>query len=385
MTFFTTAAPQGALPRVGLSQHGRAGLELLGSLQKFSSGTLRPHALATFEGSVEGKALAAEHQDPKAQGRAAVHARVVRATALAQSDPLYRLERFFQRAVACDIWNRAIPAIEERRDNFEPLTHLPDGTTAGSLELNLELVAPAYQSEVEWHLEPGGWDGYDLYGPVFAFGIGPLVFRHGGYAAVGVDADITRQRIDAVRELPQSAYGRIYEPGCGGISTARAISTVFPDADYIGSDLSPLLLRNGHMLAERLGLKVALKQRDAAEDTGEPDASVDAVVTYALHHELPPKANAALFREMFRILKPGGDILLSDPPPFRAVSPFHAAILAWETEHREEPFFTVACLADWKLELEKAGFVDAEDYAIGKDGYPWITRARKPLDTEAAG
>src|SRR3546814_1320719 len=78
------------------------------------------------------------------------------------------------------------------------------------------------------------------------------------------------------------------------------------------------------------------------------------------------------------IMKPGGDIVLSDPPPFRAVDIFHAVILEWDTDHREEPFFTASCLADWGEELEKAGFTDVEAYAIGPDGYPWITRARKP-------
>src|SRR3546814_16487841 len=102
------------------------------------------------------------------------------------------------------------------------------------------------------------------------------------------------------------------------------------------------------MLSERQGLKVDLKQRDATA-TGEPDESVDAVVTYALHHELPPKENAALFREMFRIMKPGGDIVLSDPPPFRAVDIFHAVILEWDTAPREEPFFTASCHPDWVI------------------------------------
>jgi SAM-dependent methyltransferase len=381
MTFFTSASPTAPM---GLTQRGRAGLELLGSLQKFSSGTLRRHAREHFEDSAEGKALAADHGDPSRQDKPVVMERVDRATRLAESDPIYRMERFFQRYVACDIWNRAIPAIEERRAQFEPFVAAPTGELLGSLELDPAVSSPRYFSEIEWHLEPGGWDGYDLYGPVFAFGIGPLVFRHGGYAAVGVGADILQQRLDAVRQLPKSDYAKIYEPGCGGISTMRAIATVFPDTELVGSDLSPLLLRNGHMLAERQGLKVALKQRDAATDTGEPDDSVDAVITYALHHELPPKANAELFREMLRILKPGGDIVLSDPPPFRAVSPFHAAILAWDTEHREEPFFSISCLADWREELEKAGFVGAEDYAIGDDGYPWITRASKPLASVAA-
>jgi methylthioribose-1-phosphate isomerase len=36
-----------------------------------------------------------------------------------------------------------------------------------------------------------------------------------------------------------------------------------------------------------------------------------------------------LFTELFRIMKPGGDIVLSDPPPFRAVDLFHALHQGW--------------------------------------------------------
>src|SRR3546814_10190284 len=89
-------------------------------------------------------------------------------------------------------------------------------------------------------------------------------------SAVGAGADITAQRVAAVRQLPRNDYARIYEPGCGGVSTFRAIATVHPEAELAGCDLSPLLLRNGHMLAERQGLKVELKQRDATA-TGEPE------------------------------------------------------------------------------------------------------------------
>ncbi|MEX2495073.1 MAG: class I SAM-dependent methyltransferase [Woeseia sp.] len=289
----------------------------------------------------------------------------------------YRFERFNQRYVAEEVFNRAIPAVEEYREKFERFFRLPDGPTLGSLELDPAIKFPSYYDRVEWHLEPGGWDGYDLYGAVLAFAIGPHVFRHGGYAAVEAGDDILQHRLEAVRQFRKSSYRRIYEPGCGGFSTMAAVHRVFPDAELAASDLSPLLLRVGHIMAERSGVAVHFRQRDA-RDTREPDASVDGVMMFALMHEMPTTVVRDSFREAFRILEPGGDIVISDPPPFREVSPFQALILDWETRHRDEPFFTNACVADWGAELKTVGFCDVEAYNLRERGYPWITRARKP-------
>ena len=379
MTFLTklddATLDQRAKPAFGLSQRGRAGLEILGSIQKYSAGQIRPRARAAFDATPEAAKLSAEHAaDTSGAG---ARSRIAQARELADRQPLFRLERFLQRYVAEENFNTGIPAIEERREQFERFMDLPiENGAGGTLEL-ADIEMPRYYDSVEWHLEPGGWDGYDLYGPLFAFGVGPLVFSKGGYAAVGVGDDITQQRVEAVRQFPKTGYARIFEPGCGGATTFRALHTVFPDAELVGCDLSPQLLKNGHKLAERQGLKVHLKQRDAL-DTREPDESFDGVITYALHHELPPKMNALLFKELFRILKPGGDIVISDPPPFRAVDLFHAVILDWDTKNREEPFFSAVLLSSLDEQLAEAGFEKVESYAIGQDQYPWITRATKP-------
>lgn len=380
MTFITKLdAPEldrRVKPAFGLTQHGRSSMEFLGALQQYSAGEIRPKARAAFEADREAQALAEEHLLDSAGSSA--RERIAKARVIAESKPEYRLERFFQRYVAEENYRTGIPAIEERREAFQRFMDLPiERPAGGTLDLDDSVEMPKYYDAVEWHLEPGGWDGYDLYGPLFAFAIGPHVFSKGGYAAVGVGDDITQQRIDAVRQFPKPHYDKIYEPGCGGATTFRALRTVFPDAELHGCDLSPLLLRNGHKMAERQGLQIHLKQRDALA-TGEADASFDGVITYALHHELPPKINAGLLREMFRILKPGGDIVISDPPPFRAVDLFQAVVLDWDTDYREEPFFSAVLLSSLDDQLRAAGFEAVESYPLGQGGYPWITRARKP-------
>lgn len=360
-----------------LSQRGRAGIEFLGTVQKFSSGSVRSKAREDFESDRDGKEMISAWR--RGGQNEHVEDLVGRASSIARKYPTYRLERFLQRYVAEEVYLRGVPAVEERREQFERMVpEVPPENRLGTLELDDSVEMPEYYDGVEWHLEPGGWDGYDLYGPFFTYVAGPYIFKHGGYAAVEQGDDIIQQRVDVVKQLPKKKYSRIYEPGCGGLSTLAAASKVFPEAELVGSDLSELLLKNGHAMAQRLGVDVSFKQRDA-RDTGEDDESFDAVLMYALMHEMPKKAVIDVFREALRILKPDGDLVISDPPPFRAVDPLQAAILDWDTKHRGEPYFSEACSANWVDELRALGYVYVEEYALGDRGYPWVTRAKKAV------
>jgi SAM-dependent methyltransferase len=384
MSFFTKvdsnlAAKQNLFPDFTLSQRGRAGIDILGALQQFSSSHIRAAARAEFEADRDAEALSPDK--PWGNSNESWDERIGRAREIAERSQAYRMERFYHRYVAEEVWERGIEAVEERRAQFEAFVKLQSegvGGAGGTLTLDPELPVPDYHAGVDYHLEPGGWDGYDLYGPLFAYVLGPRVYKRGGYAAVEVGDDIVAQREAIARQLPKKSYGRIYEPACGGMTLLAAAGRAFPMAELAGCDLSALMLTNGHRIAERLGVKIDFKQEDARH-TSEPDESADAILMHSVAHELPTAENLAIFKECFRILKPGGDIVISDPPPFAAVTPFQSVLLDWETDNREEPYFSEACSNRWDEHLATLGFVNCEGYALGPKGYPWITRAQKPL------
>lgn len=378
MTFFIkTDAIQpdkNSFERVTLSQRGRAGMEVLGAMQKYSSTRLRDKALEKFESHSDTPALIknAAVEEPEKQLE-----NLSKAKEIAFSDPVFRLERFIQRYVAEENFVRGIPAVEERREQLKSFFEKPGQDVGGTLEFSSDVTPPEWWV-TDWHLEPGGWDAYDLYGPMMAYAVGPHVFRHGGYAYLPVGADIRSQRLDVAKQLPKKSYKRIYELGCGAGTTLFAMHRLHPEAELYGCDLSTNLIRGGHVAAEKLGIKVNYRHRNA-EDTGEADNSFDAVYTYALHHEMPVAVSRKVLEEAYRILEPGGDFMLSDIPPFRKVHPFNAILLDWETEHRGEPYFREHCLSNWAEVLRDIGFEAVEEYPIGDNGYPYIVRGRKPL------
>lgn len=361
---------------ITLSQKARAGLEFMGNLQRYSSTELHAQAKADFYANPDMAALGDKPIGDRPVEK--IDELVAKAEDIAAASPAHRFNRFYQRVVAEEIYNRGIPAAEEKRGDIEKTAAPPiDPSKAGTLTLNPDVAIPDYYDGVEWHLMPGGWDGFDLTMPMFMAGVSPYIFSHGGYAAVDVDADIRAQRLQVVNELPRSDYKRIYECGCGGSVTLAVLRQRFPDAELAGSDLSAQLLKGGHQVANALGLNIHLKQEDSRR-TSEPDDHYDAAISYAVFHEMDDAATFETLKEMFRILAPGGDMIISDPGPFRAITPYQAVIYSWETDHREEPYFTASIRRSLPDMMRRIGYEDVKEYGIGPGNYPWITYGRKP-------
>ncbi|MFK8053387.1 MAG: class I SAM-dependent methyltransferase [Woeseiaceae bacterium] len=360
---------------MSIDQRARAGLQFLGSLQTFSYDELLPIARDDFQAENESSALQASFAE-KADKPTWLK-RLDQATDIAERSEAYRFNRFYQRYVAEENWVRSISGVERNREHFETLQAAQPEVDERNLKLDPELPVPEYYDGVEWHLQPGGMDGYDLNGPVAFAGFIPHVFARGGFAAVATGDNLLQQRRDVIAQFPKAHYNRIYDVGCGGTGTLGLCRERFPDAELVGGDLSVTALKGGLAFSERMNWNIELRQEDGRH-TAEKDGGVDGVISYALQHELPPEVSYDILKEMYRILSPGGDIVIADPPPFRAVPPFQAAILAWETTHRAEPYFVDACIFNLAEALTDIGFINVEEYALQDSNYPWVTRATKP-------
>jgi ubiquinone/menaquinone biosynthesis C-methylase UbiE len=359
-----------------LQQRGRAGLQMLGAIQAYSSSVLLERAQHDFDEQPERAALTEEFSSSATP--ADWPDRLARARDVAERSGAYRFNRFFQRWVAEEQYRRAIPAVERLRNQLPPPPPMMSAPKRPSrLILDPSLKLPAWYAGIEWHLQVGGLDGFDLSAPLFTLGIGQHIFSRGGYAAVPVGKDIRAHRSQVIAQLRNREPQRVYDMGCGGSMTLLAARQQFPDAELIGGDLSATLLRNGFAVSEALGAGITFRQEDACA-ISEPDASVDSVISFAVYHEMPTDVAARTLREALRILKPGGQIVVSDPPPFRAVPPLQAVLLDWETENRAEPYFTEAAARDLPQMMRDIGFVDVSECALDLEHrYPWVTIATK--------
>ncbi|WP_326696852.1 class I SAM-dependent methyltransferase [Streptomyces sp. NBC_01754] len=345
---------------VPLRQRDRSGLEFLGSLQHHAGGVLQPAAAARYEAAV-----------PDQPAGLADRRRSV-GTVLADHGP-WLFDRFLTRWVAEEIYVRALPAVEHGRERID--AWLNAGGAPGTLALDPGVEIPDYWN-AGFHLTTGGWDGHDLMGVVTRDLGYEYVLAPGGVGAVRTGEDILDQRERVAREAPRRDYRRILEPGVGTGMFAHAVARVFPDAEFTGVDLSRTGLEYAHATARDAGLPWRLIQAPA-ERTGLPDASFDLAAVYILFHETPPKATAAILRELFRVLEPGGDLVIGDVAPYDRHPAFRAVVLDWETEHRGEPFWRSALQLDLPGLLREAGFTDVEAYGAGGGTYPWITRGHK--------
>jgi arsenite methyltransferase len=144
-------------------------------------------------------------------------------------------------------------------------------------------------------------------------------------------AGLTELKYDPVivRSLPPAAVdsycgvgnpfslGPIYEGekvldiGCGGgLDTMIAAQLVGPSGRVVGIDIGTKMLERARQNLQDSDLENVTFQEAGAEDLPFPDQSFDVVISNGVFNLVPGKAKA--LAEVFRVLKPGGRVMMAD-------------------------------------------------------------------------
>ena len=141
--------------------------------------------------------------------------------------------------------------------------------------------------------------------------------RIAAYAYAGrIDGVMSAAYLYHSARISQVIWGctRVLDLGCGPATQLGQVAQLNPEVSFLGVDLSPAMLDSGRAYVDSLGLRnVQFQLEDIARMDGIPDASVDAVMSTMVLHHLPTRQHLdACFRQITRILKPGGAIYLTD-------------------------------------------------------------------------
>ena len=213
-------------------------------------------------------------------------------------------------------------------------------------------------------------DGYfsEHSAEVYELGV-ELLFR--GTADV-----MRRQVIPPVTRFIQQAGGaervRLLDVACGTGRTLHQLAAAHPALRLTGIDLSPAYVRTARRRLDHIAeLTLAVENAEALPWA---DASFDVVTSVYLFHELPSNARRNVAREMFRVVRPGGLVVIEDSAQLSESAELATVLREFPREFHE-PFYAKYLEDDLAALLREAGFVveSTEPHLVAK-----VVVARRP-------
>lgn len=216
-------------------------------------------------------------------------------------------------------------------------------------------------------------DGYfsDHSAQVYDLGV-ELLFRG--------TADIMRRQIIppvsrflAEQSTPAS-HVRLLDVACGTGRVLEQLAIAHPSLRYHGVDLSPYYIKAARQrLADVREISLAVEN---AEHLPYVDRHFDVVTSVYLFHELPRNARRNVVRELARVLRPGGLVVLEDSAQPSDSAEITSVLGGFPAEYHE-PFYNDYLTDDLAELLTEHGFVveSSEPHLVAK-----VVVARKPRD-----
>jgi ubiquinone/menaquinone biosynthesis C-methylase UbiE len=146
---------------------------------------------------------------------------------------------------------------------------------------------------------------------------------------------------------------RVLDVACGTGRTLHQLAVAHPALRLYGVDLSPAYVRVARRrLADLAEVALAVENAEALPFA---DAAFDAVTSVYLFHELPRNTRRAVAREMFRVVRPGGIVVIEDSAQLAESSEIASALQAFPAEFHE-PFYADYLEDDLAELLREVGF-----------------------------
>ena len=114
-----------------------------------------------------------------------------------------------------------------------------------------------------------------------------------------------------VEQMKIKSGHRILDIGCGTATLTILIKKAHFDAEVVGLDGDPKILELARSKISRGGLDITLVEGMSFK-LPYPDSSFDRVVSSLMIHHLTRENKIRTFNEIFRVLKPGGELHAAD-------------------------------------------------------------------------
>ena len=220
-----------------------------------------------------------------------------------------------------------------------------NGATEARAEQGSEAYPVYFRQNFHW--QSGGWltdESARLYGlqvQTLFTGAADAMRR----AALGLLATTLKGK--------DSRLARVADIACGDGGFLVDVARAYPAmGDLIGLDMSPAYVRAAQgRLLDRPRVRLIVGDAGALPF---PDASLDALTSIYLFHELPPKVRTQVASEIARVLKPGGTFVFADSLQY-GDEPALDRLLEAFPKLAHEPYYESYQTTDLKALFDGAG------------------------------
>lgn len=122
---------------------------------------------------------------------------------------------------------------------------------------------------------------------------------------------MARMRRDLLAAMGDLSNKKVLDVGSGTGTMTILIKQAYPTAEVVGIDGDPQILEIARRKARELGAEIRFDQ-GLSFDLPYPNESFDVVLTTVMLHHLTRDSKQTTAREMYRVLRPGGQLFGAD-------------------------------------------------------------------------